>query len=233
MYQFLVRSVLFAGFCFALLTSAVQADCVVLLHGLNRTEVSMKTLQTELTESGYRVINHGYRSNKNTIPNLATELASSVTRCEGQRLNFVTHSLGGILVRAYLGSQKPRNLGRVVMLGPPNNGSEVVTVFGELGLFGLINGPAGLELHTGNDSAPNRLGPANFDLGIIAGNRALMPVFSGLLPKPNDGLVSVASTKLEGMNDHIVMPVDHTFMMRNDAVINQVKAFLKRGRFER
>jgi len=125
------------------------------------------------------------------------------------------------------------NLGRVVMLGPPNQGSEVVDELRDVPGFGFINGEAGQELGTGANSVPRRLGPANFDLGVIAGTSSVNPVLSEMIPGPDDGKVSIESTRLEGMSDHIVMDVSHTFMMRDDEVIEQVISFLQSGKFRR
>jgi hypothetical protein len=124
------------------------------------------------------------------------------------------------------------NLGRVVMLGPPNSGSEIVDLLQNVPGFKTVNGPAGLQLSAKKDALPNQLGPANFELGIIAGSRSVNLVLSTMLPMPNDGKVSVESSKLEGMSDHLTMPVTHTFMMRNSAVITQVILFLQQGAFK-
>jgi len=212
----------------------MAADCVILLHGLARSDCSMSKMQKALQVEGYNVVNIGYPSRKYNIEKLAQEsISSALEHCENSPgINFVTHSLGGILVRQYLSVNKIANLHHVVMLGPPNKGSEVVDSLGNVPGFKLLNGPAGLQLGTGAMSVPNRLGPAEFSLGIIAGTKTINLILSAIIPNPNDGKVSVESTKLEGMDDHLAMPVTHPFMMRNDKVIQQVIYFLKNGKFK-
>jgi hypothetical protein len=210
-------------------------DNVILLHGLARTEDSMAVLASALEESGFCVTNVGYDSREGEIESLAVSaIGPALKACaDAERIHFVTHSLGGILVRQYLAHHEIENLGRVVMLGPPNKGSEVVDTLRDVPGFHFINGDAGLQLGTGEASVPNQLGPANFDLGIIAGTHTVNLILSEMIPGPNDGKVSVENTRLEGMNDHIEMEVTHPFMMRNDAVIEQVIHYLEYGRFKR
>lgn len=210
-------------------------EYVILLHGLTRSDRSMKKFEQALSKAGYLTININYPSTKHQIEVLAKKtISKALAQCpEYSKIHFVTHSLGGILVRQYLHQNTINNLGRVVMLGPPNKGSQVVDRFSKTPGFKLLNGPAGMQLGTKKDSIPNKLGPAFFELGIIAGTRSVNPLLSLIIPGSDDGKVSVESTKIIGMSDHIELPVTHPFMMNNEAVISQVLHFLKKGVFSR
>lgn len=212
-----------------------KKEYVVLLHGLARSGFSMSSLAKRLERASFRVVNQSYPSRSRTIESLAAStIPAALAQCkEASTVHFVTHSMGGILVRQYLSQNPVERLGRVVMLGPPNQGSEVVDKLGKLPGFAAMNGPAGLQLGTGGLSLPRRLGPANFEVGVIAGNRSLNFLLSALLPNEDDGKVSVASTRLANAADHITLPVTHTFMMRNRKVIAQVIHFLRHGHFQR
>ena len=209
-------------------------DCVVLLHGLARSDGSMEEMAEGLREAGFLVVNHDYPSTDYPIEELSRSVIREATgKCPKQsRVHFVAHSLGAILVRYYLEYHDLDNLGRVVMLGPPNKGSEVVDAMAELPGFYLLNGPAGKQLGTEPTSIPNSLGPADFEVGIIAGTKSINLVLSQLLPNPDDGKVSVESTKLEGMSDHLTVPVSHPFLMKDGEVIRQSIHFLRYGQFE-
>jgi triacylglycerol lipase len=209
---------------------------VVLLHGLCRTSRSMVKMEGALTAAGYKVRNVDYPSRTASVQKLADDvIGKAVANCQqdgATKINFVTHSLGGILVRSYLTRHSIPSLGRVVMLAPPNQGSEIVDKLGWFFLFKSINGPAGNELGTDKNSTPNKFGPINFPVGIIAGDRSINWINSLLIPGRDDGKVSVERTKLAGMAGHLVVHATHPFIMKNHEVIRQTIQFLRAGNFD-
>ena len=219
----------------ASLNSRYKSENVILLHGLCRTSHSMSKMQRALQDASYTVWNVDYPSRTALIPKLADDaIGKALAECRkngATRIDFVTHSMGGILVRSYLARHTVPDLGRVVMLAPPNRGSEVVDKLGGFRLFKLINGPAGNEMGTDKNSLPNQLGPASFPVGIIAGDRSINWINSLLIPGPDDGKVSVKRARLDGMTDFIVIHATHPLIMRNSEAIRQTIAFLQTGTF--
>lgn len=212
-----------------------EPELVVLLHGLGRSSFSMRALAAKLEEAGYATHRIDYPSTRLEAEALGPMLGAQLDACcrEAPRLHFVTHSLGGLVVRAYLAEHRPPNLGRVVMLAPPNHGSEWADSFADVAVFRWVMGPTAAELGTGPGSLPNRLPAADFPVGVIAGTGVVNPVGAELIPGEDDGTVSVESTRLDGMTDFIEVDASHSFIMYSDEVAAQVVAFLSHGRFDR
>ena len=210
-------------------------DSVILLHGAGRTPRSMGRLAKALAKQGFRVHNLGYSSRRAPIDELATQISVQIDQIQFDphcKIHFVTHSLGGIVLRQYLKDQPLLNLGRVVMLAPPNQGSELADIFRRLPLFDWILGPVGAQIGTAPESLPNFLGPVKSEVGVIAGNRSFNPLFSLLIPGPDDGRVAVERTKLSGMTDFLMLPCIHPLIMNYASVIRQTIYFLQQGRFD-
>ncbi len=197
----------------------------------------MQAMQKKLKKEGYQTFNCSYPSREHPIELLSeTFIPQAIEFCNKEyqpdQIHFVTHSMGGILIRCYLAKVHPHNLGRVVMLAPPNAGSELVDKLSRFQLFQLINGPAGKQLGTEASDLPKSLGPVDYQCGIIAGNKSLNPLTSALIPGEDDGKVSTLSTQVSGMTDYLVVPHSHTFMMSQRLVIDQTAHFLNNGCFD-
>lgn len=218
-------------------TGVSTNDCVILLHGLARTSASMDKMEAALTDDGYLVVNDSYPSREYPIEELAPlAIDAGLEKCgdlgDQRKVHFVTHSLGGILVRYYFENNDLEQLGRVVMLAPPNQGSEASDDLRDVPGFDLLNGPAGAQLGKGEDSVPLQLGLPDFEFAVVAGDRSIDPITSAVLPNPDDGKVSVADTKLEGMSDYALVHVSHAYIMQNKQVIEMVRRFLRTGKLE-
>ena len=211
-------------------------DGVVLLHGISRTARSFRKMQTALEGTSFATLNLDYASRRKTLEALAEDIhpaielfASGLTGS----VHFVCHSMGGLLTRVYLARYRPQRLGRVVMLGTPNAGSEIADRLKNFGAYRAFFGPAGQQLGTQRDAAIDALfPPVDYPVGIIAGDRSIYPITSAFLPKPHDGRVSVANTKLDGMADHVVVRTSHPWLVRNGEAIGQTIVFLREGKFE-
>jgi pimeloyl-ACP methyl ester carboxylesterase len=212
-------------------------DGIVLLHGIARRSGSLAGLERILKADGYGTLNLDYPSRSSGLDDITLQLQEPIARFDAGldgRLHFVTHSMGGLVARAYITRHRPERLGHVVMLAPPNEGSEIADLLKRNPLYRAFFGPAGAELVTARpDELQRLLGPVDYPLGVIAGDRSLYPLSSLLLPGPNDGRVSVERTRVTGMSDHITVHATHPLIMRNREAIEQVRHFLRHGRFRR
>jgi pimeloyl-ACP methyl ester carboxylesterase len=218
----------------ALAPADAQRDGVVLLHGIAVGAWTLKKLERALQRRGFATLNLGYASRRKPLDALAEDIHPQVAAfadgLDGS-VHFVGHSMGGLLARCYVAKYRPGRLGRVVMLGTPNGGSEIVDLLHQLAVYRWIFGPAGLQLTTQPDEALASLPPLDYPVGIVAGNVSLYPSSLFLVPRPNDGRVSVASSKLADMADHVVVRASHAGLTRHPIAIDQTIAFLRAGRF--
>ncbi len=213
-------------------------QCVVLIHGLARTHRSMEEMQDRLTSDGYHTVNIGYPSTSKNIQQIANEsFPAALEQClqfQPSSIHFVTHSLGGIVLRTVFKDLKPEKLGRVVMLSPPNQGSVAADELKDWWFYEWLNGPAGQQLTTDEDSHPNQLGPVDYPVGIITGDHYYFFDFwlSSIIPGPDDGKVSVVNARVDGMSDFLVVHETHPFIMDAEYVQDETLYFLKNGKFK-
>ena len=216
----------------------MSQQTVILLHGIIRNHFDMMLLEKRMKKEGYACINIKYPSTKHAIEDLAEQINGQLQQNENytgaDKVHFVVHSMGGLITRHILAKHRPANLGSVVMLGTPNKGSEMADYLDAHKYlatpFRLIFGPSASQLRTAHKHFEDEI--IDFPLGIIASDASLNPIGKQVFGAPNDTLVSIESTKIEGMSDHIIIPCPHAMMMFDPRIINQVTAFLKDGKFD-
>ena len=216
--------------------SASDKDYIVVIHGIARTYRSMRSLATFLKSKGYPVLNVDYPSTSAPLESLVDHInkqVESFNQNPQRKIHFVGYSLGGLLTRGVINRYRPPNLGRVVQLAPPNQGSEVADFWKNNFIYKWIFGPAGQDLGAKEKSFERILGPVDFELGVITGNRTWDPISSLMIKGPDDGKVSVESSKVSGMTDHIVIPATHTFIIYDRQAWNQTVHFFENGKFSR
>lgn len=211
-----------------------DAPAVILVHGLGRGATSMAWMASRLNEAGFRAVTFDYPSTSAPMEALVDSLGKVVATCcpgEERTVHFVTHSMGGVLVRSYLSERSPRHEGRVVMLSPPSQGSEIIDAFADSPLLRSTLGPSAVRLGTDSTGFATHFGPIDFRLGIIAGNLSMNPIGSWIIPGPDDGKVGVDRTRIEGAADFLVVSATHTFIMNDSEVAEEVVHFLHEGQF--
>jgi len=215
-------------------TSTAKAEYVVLIHGLGRTSLSMARVGYALRASGYKVLDFGYPSTCVTIERSAELLARTLEPKildQLTRVAFITHSMGALVLREYLSLQQFSPVDRIVMIAPPNHGSEIADRLSRFFFYRLFTGPAGQQLRTANQQSHSEAEPIPFETGVIAGDRSLNPLFSRWIGGRNDGKVSVTSTKLNGMKDFKIVHHSHSWIMWRKDTIQAALRFLTQGSF--
>lgn len=217
--------------------STEKVETVVVLHGIARTNKQTYLISKRIANAGYEVYNINYPSTEHKIEWLVEFIHGEFEKhgiTKKDKVNIVAHSMGGLLTRAYLKKYPMENLNRVVMISTPNKGSEVADFFKDWWIYTKIYGPAGQQLVT-NDEEVQKLFSSldDYEVSVIAGGKSMNPFFSVMLDGPDDGTVSVESTKLEGMKDHIVVPYLHGIQVYSKLDAELAISFLDNGEFDR
>jgi len=215
------------------LTTPDDAQLMICIHGLGETPLIMMPVEWMFRAAGYEVWNLSYPSTLYPIADLArTYIAPELDRAAGRRMHVVTHSLGGVLLHDCLQRHRPPLLGRVVMTSPGLRGSEALEVYRHHPLYRLVYGPAAWEGGIEDDAFARRLPPTvDYDLGVIAGSVSLDPLANSFIPWPHDGKISAGRTRLDGLADHVVLPLPHDLMSVHPLALAQIWSFIRYGTF--
>ena len=208
----------------------MSGKAVVLIHGMVRSSKSLHAMEAPFLEAGYRVFAFDYPSTQLTIPESAEYLRRALSSLEGiEEINFVVHSMGGLVVRSYLQKEPDPRIRRMVMLGVPNLGAHLADRLKENVLYRGILGPAGQQLISATDGFIAGLPVPKFEFAVIAGGRGTPNGYNPLIPGDDDGTVAVESTRLPGAADFIQLPVLHSFMMAHRDVVAASVRFVTTG----
>lgn len=211
-------------------------ECVVLVHGLWRSGFAMRSIASDLEDYGFHTVRIDYPSTKMEIPQLAEEFVpDGVKLCQqtgAEKIHLVTHSMGGILARQYLQNHKLPQGSRVVMLSPPNQGSDLSKKFHDSSWYQWLVGPAGASLTQDDSGIINQLLEIDEPVGVIAAYRSWSLWPESWLSSPNDGTVSVKSMMLKEMDDLILVNSGHATMRYEEEIHHQIRHFIKTGAFD-
>jgi pimeloyl-ACP methyl ester carboxylesterase len=208
----------------------MSGRAVILIHGIIRSSKSFSSMKQALEADGLTVVAFDYPSTRVAIKDSAGYLDQVIQSLEGiEQIDFVVHSMGGLVVRAWLQEHSDPRVKRMVMLGVPNLGAKMANHLKDLGLFKLVMGPAGQQLIEGEESYITELPVPTFPFAVIAGARGTENGFNPLIPGDDDGTVSVDCTRLPGAADFMTVPSLHSFLIGNKDVIAATRRFLSDG----
>lgn len=205
---------------------------VILLHGFARSKTAMWRLAGRLEDAGYSVHRIGYDSLTQDIDAIKKEVffkINSYMKNRSNRVHFVGHSFGGLLIRSYLGENKVKNIGNVVLMGSPSKGTPAVDYLKDKWYFKYA-GPSIMTMSSRGSAFLSSLKEPDYNLGIIAGVSESSSNES-ILNGKNDGIVPIESTKVSGMKDFIIIETSHTMMRYSEDVAEQTIYFLRNGVF--
>lgn len=217
---------------------AAEIEQVILVHGLGRSGSSMWLIESRLQDLGYQTCSVNYGSRKFSIARLVSDLKVQIGNChkiasDKSKINFVTHSMGGPLLRAYLRHNPLENIGRVVMLSPPNKGTPLVELTNDVNpmFFKKLIGPTAVELHSGQKSWLRTLPKPDYEVGVIGGNITFNPFAAYILPGEDDGVVPVGHMRIDGMKDFTTVRATHVTIRYSKSALNEISSFLRTGKF--
>lgn len=210
-------------------------EVVVLLHGILGSTLIMKVLENFFKKNGYEVLNIGYPSVRHDLEFLADYVCTKISKMTDgdKKVNFVCHSMGGLVVRVMLNKYKFKNLGKLVFMGTPNSGSEIADLLKDNYFYKKLYGPAGQQLVTDQTAFNKLFGDVYYEVGCIAGVLRVDPLHKIIFKAKSDGRVSVESTKLEGMKDHAVLRCRHFYLPLSTNVRKLALRFIQTGSFKK
>ncbi len=211
-------------------------ELVVMMHGLSRTRCIFNKMAKELQADGFDTYLANYPSMRADIDHHVEQFkVLMLSSFVGKKLYFVTHSLGGIILRKLLNDPEIINakfdIKRIVQIAPPNQGSQLSIMIGKVGLLRKIMGPSLADLNPENMIDFPKF-PEEIEFGIISGYKDDDGVgYNRKLSGDNDGVVTVDETMLDGAKATYKIRTIHTFICANKSVIAAVKRFFTKGSF--
>ena len=208
----------------------MKGKAAVLVHGIIRSSKSLGKMQKRLEKEGYTVVPFDYPSTRASIPQSAEYLQSVIDSLDGiEQIDFVVHSMGGLIVRQLVGKKNDKRYKRMVMLGVPNHGAVLADKLKKVGLYKLLYGPAGQQLVSDKNGLIDKLPTPEFEFAVIAGAKGTLKGYNPIIPGDDDGTVAVSSTRLAGAADFMTIRALHSFMMADEDAIEATTCFLKKG----
>ncbi|MCC2646219.1 MAG: alpha/beta fold hydrolase [Rickettsiaceae bacterium] len=228
----------FLSFTIAFIPSCFAAqECVVLLHGYGRSSKSMRSIESLLVSHNYKVINIDYPSRQFNLTDIThKKVKPLIVEClnKEEKIHFVGYSMGGVITKHFIETHQVPNLGNVVFIASPIKGSDISAKLSKNSFFRLIFGPAAADLSTESDFVKSLKEEIFYPLGIITASISHNPLTSlFLLPGPNDGTVTLASTRIKGIADHIIINANHNSIINLEETHKQVLSFLKNRSFKK
>jgi pimeloyl-ACP methyl ester carboxylesterase len=211
----------------------MSGKAVIEIHGITKSSKTFNAMYPALEKAGYMPVPFDYPSTRIDIAQAAGYLDRVIQSLRGvEEIDFVVHSMGGLVVRSWFQNHDDLRVRRLVMLGTPNRGAEMADMLRRNAAYRLIMGPAGQQLVTGNNSPIAGLPIPPCEFAVIAGGRG-SDGYNPLVPGDNDLIVSVESTRLAGASDFLMVRAMHHFLTSNPEAIDATVRYLQTGHFRK